>query len=216
MRRAARPSTPCGGRSLADRRDAGRAWPGLALLLLMSSVMLAAAPQAALDWQAASTWREPWRWWTAALVHVDSSHLLANGLGALAVAWFGHAAGCDRRDTAAWFIAWPLTQALLVLDPRLSQALGLSGVLHAGVAVAALSLVLRGHGLPRLLGAAVLLGLLAKLVGEAAWLAPVRMMPGWDFPVAVAMHASGAAAGLLCAGVAWATRPRGPIRTMPP
>lgn len=201
------------------------AWPALALGLLLLSLLLAAAPRGVLDWQARVSWLEPWRWWTAPLVHLSAFHLAANAAGALVLGLFGRAAGCGPRETLAWAAAWPLTQALLVLDPRLQQAAGLSGVLHAGVAVAATHLVLdargaaadRGRDAPgaaRWLGVAVWAGLLLKLLGETAWQAPVAPPANTDFPIAVAMHASGAGAGLLCGVVAWATGRRARIRTI--
>jgi hypothetical protein len=54
----------------------------------------------------------------------------------------------------------------------------------------------------RLIGAAVLGGLVVKLVLEQPWHAPVRTLASWDVPVAVAAHATGAAAGLACGAAA--------------
>jgi hypothetical protein len=51
----------------------------------------------------------------------------------------------------------------------------------------------------RWIGVAVAAGLLAKLVQEQAWVAPVQRLAGWDFPVVVAAHAAGALAGTGCA-----------------
>jgi hypothetical protein len=85
-------------------------------------------------------------------------------------------------------------------------------VLHAGVAVAAAGLVARERGRRRAVGALVLAGLLLKLLDEQALGEPARLLPGWDFPVAVLAHATGAAAGLACAAAAWAAsrRPAAP------
>lgn len=200
---------------MAERDGRGAwAWPALALGLLLLSLLLTGAPRGALEWQARLSWHEPWRWWTAPLVHLSTTHLAANAAGALVLGLFGRAAGCGPRETLAWAAAWPLTQLLLVLDPRLEQAAGLSGVLHAGVAVAALHLVLGARGAARWLGVAVWAGLLLKLLGETAWQSPVVPSAGTDFPIAVAMHASGAGAGLLCGVVAWATGRRARVRTI--
>lgn len=183
-------------------------------MLALGALVGTALPTPALDWQTDKAWHEPWRWWTASWAHLDRPHLLANLAGAAAVAGFGWAARCSRRDAGAWLAAWPLTQGLLLLAPGAIRVAGMSGVLHAGVAVAAVSLIARERGRARAIGALVLAGLLLKLLGEEAWIAPERSLPGWDFPVAVLSHASGAAAGLLCAAVAWATSRRSGAPTM--
>lgn len=164
-------------------------------------------PREALDWQPARAWSEPWRWLTAAWVHLDRAHLLASLAGAAVVAAFGGAARCGTRDALAWACAWPMAHGGLLLAPQLQHVAGASGVLHAGVAVAA-GRLLAGRGRGRTIGALVLAGLLLKLLAERPWVAPLQPMSGWDFPVAVAVHVSGVAAGLACAAVAWATSPR--------
>ena len=138
-------------------------------------------------------------------MHADGAHLLANLAGAAVLAVFGLAARCPWHEALAWTLAWPLTHGLLLLDPGLTPYAGLSGVLHAGAAVAGAGLVLRERGRTRALGALVLAGLILKLLGEEAWVASARALPGWPFPVAVLAHATGAAAGLLCVAVTWAT-----------
>lgn len=167
-------------------------------------------------------------------MHLSDGHLAANVLGCAVVGAFGHlgaravgavpgerppGATAERptatvaRDWAlAWLAAWPLTHALLLADPRLTGYAGLSGVLHAGVAVAALGLVVQGRGRVRLVGTAVLGGLLVKLTLEAPWRAPVQALAHWEVPVAVAAHASGAAAGLGCAAVALLVRQHATMR----
>lgn len=184
-------------------------WLLLCAALGLGSLAAAAAPPGLLDWQPGLALTQPWRWFTAAWVHLDRAHLAANLSGAAVLALFGRAAGCSARDALAWLCAWPLTHGLLLWAPQLQHYAGASGVLHAGVAVAAFGLVTRGTGRRRAIGALVLAGLALKLLHEQALGPPVRLLPGWDFPVAVLGHATGAAAGLACAGVAWATsRPR--------
>jgi rhomboid family GlyGly-CTERM serine protease len=168
----------------------------------------------AWDWQATRIVAEPWRLLSAAFVHLSAQHLLANLAGAGVLAAFGWAARSTASDTAAWLLAWPLGHALLRVQPGLTHYAGLSGVLHAGVAVAAFGLLLRAQGRRRAVGAAVLAGLALKLLGEQAWRGAAQTVPQWDFPVAVAAHASGAAAGLACAAVAWVTSRRAARRTM--
>lgn len=181
-----------------------RAWAYLAIGLALAALALWAAPREALDWQPALVATQPWRLWTAAFVHLSPLHLQANLLGCAAVAVFGVVAGVPRSAFWAWLAAWPLTHAALALQPQLLHYGGLSGLLHAGVAVVALHLIWREQGQRRLIGWAVLAGLAAKLLSEQAWLAPTQVLAGWDIRIAPLAHLSGAIAGLLCAAVALA------------
>jgi membrane associated rhomboid family serine protease len=144
------------------------AWVVLSALLCVGAVVvtaisaesrgaLSASPVAsALDWQPALGLREPWRLWTCAWVHWSAAHLAVNAAGAIVVAFVGWRARLPALATAAWFVAWPLTQVLMACaDPeRLAAVMphyfGLSGVLHAGVVVLGLTLALpRPPGLAR-------------------------------------------------------------------
>jgi hypothetical protein len=118
-------------------------------------------------------------------------------------------ADCGRRAALAWALAWPLTQWTLLLQPTLASYGGLSGWLHAGVAVAAWQLLRGDRGQRRWIGAALLAGLLAKVVLEAPWLGALRAVPGWDIAIAPLAHAGGAAAGMLCALVCGVGGPDG-------
>lgn len=182
------------------------AWPwacagaGLLSALLFAHDVLAGPNGAwapALDWRPERAWQAPWRAWTAALVHHGPQHLAANLAGCAVVGWFGYAAGLGGRALLATAAAWPLTQALLLCTPELSRYGGMSGVLHAAVAVAVVSLVTTGPGRPRWVGLAVGSGLLAKVLLEAPWRGAVQELPGWDVPVAVAAHATGLVSGTL-------------------
>ena len=102
------------------------------------------------------------------------------------------------REALAGLIALPLTQLGLLLRPDLLRYAGLSGVLHALVAIAALTLLMRG-GRERLVGAGILAGLAIKLALEAPLGPALRPTPGFDFPVAPFAHLCGALAGV----VAW-------------
>jgi rhomboid family GlyGly-CTERM serine protease len=186
----------CAGLSLVSAlvflHDAGRApgqaWAGL------------------LEWRAERIWSEPWRLLTAAFVHYGWQHLAYNLAGGAVVALFGWAGRLPGRFALALALAWPLTHALLLAAPGLARYGGLSGVLHAAVAVAAVALMLQGGRRQRAVGAAVWAGLLVKVLLEQPWAGAVQTMPGWDIPVAVAAHAAGLAsgtlAGLLAAGLA--------------
>ncbi len=205
-----------------------QAW--LALCALAAGGALAAwvLPAAWLDWQPALAWQQPWRWWTAAFVHWSPLHLGANLAGCAVLATFGAAARLPRRATLAWALAWPLTQGALLLQPALTHYGGLSGVLHAGVAVAAMHLLAAPRprrAATRAIGAAVLGGLVLKLLLERPWAGPLAHPAGWDIALAPLAHAAGAAAGTACAAACaagWALRRRvrpgrpGAAATMPP
>jgi rhomboid family GlyGly-CTERM serine protease len=177
-------------------------WLAMTASLAGAAAALWSAPRELLDWQPARALDEPWRLWSAAFVHWTPWHLGANLLGCAVVAAFGAAARAPLRATAAWLIAWPLSHAALALQPALTSYGGLSGVLHAGVAIAAWHLLRHDTGSRRTIGAAVMAGLVVKLLLEKPWGAPTQQVSGWDFPVAPLAHATGAIAGLVCAALA--------------
>jgi rhomboid family GlyGly-CTERM serine protease len=183
----------------AGLRPSPRAWAGLSVGLALGALALWSVSRESLDWQPALAWSQPWRLWTAAFVHLSPLHLQANLLGCAVVAAFGIVARLPGRATWAWLAAWPLTHAALALQPSLLHYGGLSGLLHAGVAIAAWQLAWRAPRRSRLIGWAVFAGLVAKLVLERAWVGPTQAVAGWDFPVAPLAHLTGAVAGLLCA-----------------
>jgi rhomboid family GlyGly-CTERM serine protease len=190
-------------------------WLVLSAGLLVAATVGWFAPRAALDWQPALALAEPWRAWTAAAVHWSPWHLGINALGCVVVAVFGVTAGVPGRSALAWFAAWPLGHVALALQPALTSYGGLSGVLHAGVAVAAWHLTRHDAAVARRrVGALVLGGLAVKIALESPWGAPTRQVPGWDFAVAPLAHATGAVSGLVCAwladGAASRTAPRRP------
>ncbi len=139
------------------RHDDGGAWVTLAAVLGVSAVMvtaiaaeshgpLAAAPIAiALDWQPALGLHQPWRLWSAAWVHWSGAHLGVNLAGLAVIAAVGWRARASLAATSAWCLAWPLTQALMMvagagLAAVMPHYAGLSGVLHAGAVVLGLAL----------------------------------------------------------------------------
>lgn len=188
------------------------AWPLLAAALAAGALLAWRLPTGGLDWQPALAFGQPWRAWSAAFVHWSATHLGANLLGALVVALYGLAARVPPAAALAWLAAWPLTQVGLLARPDLLHYGGLSGVLHAGVAVAGVWLVLDEHGMRRAVGAAVLGGLVLKALLEAPWGPALRHPAGWDIAIAPAAHASGVIAGLGCAlcvrAAAWRRRRR--------
>ena len=183
-------------------RRPGAGWCVVALLLALGSALAQARPSTSIDWQPGLVASQPWRAFSAEFVHYSTLHLAGNAAGLALVAAFGVAARAPWWLALAWFAAWPLTQLGLLWQPELSHYGGLSGVVHAGVAIVALHLVLHGH---RWVGGAVLAGLLAKVVSESPWGAPLRYPPGWDIAIAPFAHASGLVAGTACALLAEAS-----------
>jgi rhomboid family GlyGly-CTERM serine protease len=174
----------------------------LTAALAAAAAVLWLAPRVALDWQPSRALVQPWRAWSAAFVHWTPWHLAANLFGCAVVAAFGIAVRVPVRASVAWLVAWPLSHIALGLQPQLSSYGGLSGVLHAGVAIATWHLVAHERGTRRRIGWAVMAGLAVKLLLERPWGAPTQTVPGWDFPVAPLAHVSGALAGLACAALA--------------
>jgi rhomboid family GlyGly-CTERM serine protease len=191
------------------KAPASRAWIALACLLALGSLAAWPAPRAAIDWQPSLWFSQPWRAWTAATVHYSPLHLGANLAGLLLVAALGAVADLRLRSVAAWGAAWPLTQIGLLWRPELLHFGGLSGVLHAGVAVVAVHLIAVGPRQRRGIGLAILAVLVGKLLSESPWGPALRQPEGWDIAVAPFAHASGVACGLVCGGLAGLWGPRG-------
>ncbi|MDE2159763.1 MAG: rhombosortase, partial [Burkholderiales bacterium] len=185
-----------------------RAWVALAALLAAGALAARWLPAPALDWEPALALTQPWRAWTAAFVHWSGLHLGANLAATAVVGALGVAARLPDRAALAWFAAWPLTQLTLLARPDLLHYGGLSGVLHAGVAVAAAWLLLDARGARRAVAAAIAAGLVAKLVLEQPWGPALRWGGGWDFPVAPWAHLGGAIVGAALGTGAWLTRRR--------
>ncbi|MEO6031957.1 MAG: rhombosortase [Burkholderiaceae bacterium] len=182
---------------------APRAWAGLALLLGSCALAGWGLERGRLDWQPALAMAQPWRAFSAVAVHYSTTHLLVN-LGAVAlVAALGLAARVSWPGVWAWLAAWPLTQFGLWLRPDLAHYGGLSGVLHAGVAVLAMHLLIAGTRAQRSIGALVLAGLCLKVLSESPWGPALRAAPHWGISVAPLAHASGLVMGVLCAAFAY-------------
>jgi rhomboid family GlyGly-CTERM serine protease len=177
-----------------------RAWAALAALLCIGALIAWRVPHDLIDWEPALALSQPWRALSAVFVHYSAMHLGANLAGGVLVGALGHAARMPLRGTLAWAAAWPLTQLSLALQPELQHYGGLSGVLHAGVAVVAVHLVRTRER--RLLGSVMLAVLLAKVLSETPWAGALRYPAGWDIAVAPLAHAGGLACGVLCAVIA--------------
>ena len=132
----------------------GVAWLAVTALLCVGAIVVAIGGglanftpwSMALDWMPNIEWPQPWRLWTSAWVHWTRAHLAVNLAGAAIVGAVGWRARAPASAALAWFIAWPLTQGLMVLpdSAMMAKAMpfygGLSGVLHAGVIVLGLAL----------------------------------------------------------------------------
>lgn len=129
----------------------------------------------------------------AALVHLNERHLLANLAGCAVLGWLGQRAGMSMPQALAWLLAWPLGQLALLAGPPLAHYGGLSGWLHAGSALIIVSLLMQGRR-ERLIGAALLAGLLAKLTLEQPFAAP-RFDPDWGFAPVPFAHLAGSVIG---------------------
>ena len=185
------------------------AWWGLSALAAGGALATLGINPVGLRWQPELAWTQPWRCITAAWVHWSGLHLVANLVGTALVAALGTVAGCGRRAALAWALAWPISHMALLLQPALGSYGGLSGLLHAGVAVAGWQLLRGERGQRQAIGAAMLTGLALKLLLEAPWEGPLRTVAGWDIAIAPMAHASGSAAGLLCALACSVGKPAG-------
>jgi rhomboid family GlyGly-CTERM serine protease len=189
-------------------------WCALVVLLVVPSLAVFTSPalREAWVWRPELAEAEPWRAIGAAWVHLSARHLGANLAGAVLVGALGVASRLPLRAVLAWLLAWPLTQLGLLTVPDLARYGGLSGVLHAGVAVIAVELIARRRDRrDRHLGWAIAAVLAIKLVSEAPWRGPLAHPAGWDIAVAPAAHLSGALSGLLMALIVFALmhlRPR--------
>lgn len=153
-------------------------------------------PREALDWQPALFTLQPWRAVTAAFVHLTPLHLAANLAGCAALALLGWRAGLAPREAFAGLAALPLTQLGLLMLPELRHYAGLSGALHALAAIAALTLFTR-RSREHYVGAALVVGILIKLVLEHPLGPALRETADFDFAVAPFAHLVGTMAGAL-------------------
>jgi rhomboid family GlyGly-CTERM serine protease len=190
------------GAQVAWWRRPGRAWLALAGLLALGGALGYGRPEAtlaSLDWQPALALAEPWRMLSAAFVHYSLLHLIGNAAGLALTAAYGWVARVPPRIALAWLVAWPLTQLGLLVQPGLLHYGGVSGVVHAGVAIVTLHVIVAGH---RWVGGTILVMLFVKLATESPFGAPLQHVSGWDIALAPIAHATGVAAGLLCGAVA--------------
>ncbi|WP_077036736.1 rhombosortase [Pelomonas sp. KK5] len=189
---------------MARRLPLSLPWIALAVLLAAGSLLAWRIDPTALDWQGLRDPGWPWRAFTAAFVHWTPRHLYANLAGCAVLAALGWAARLPARCALAWLLAWPLSILALLARPELIAFGGASGVLHAGVAVAAVELMLmRGPGRERWIGIAIAVGLTLKVSGEDPLGPVMQRAEGWgEMPVVTLSHLTGAVIGAVLAAIA--------------
>lgn len=178
------------------------AWVGVTAWFVACAFLGWPVNREAIDWQPALAFTHPWRAFTAVGVHYSLQHLIGNLAGVALAGVFGVAALVPARMAWAWLAAWPLTQLGLLVKPELAHYGGLSGVVHAGVAIVIVFVLATGTRKQRLVGSAVLIGFCGKLLSESPWGEALRQPAGWDIAVAPIAHATGALAGATCALIA--------------
>jgi hypothetical protein len=176
-------------------------WLSLCLLHAVASMLVwwAGAPVAqALTWRADTWVQHPWTLWTTPWVHIHTPHLIGNQLAVGALAAMAWLIRPNVVASLAWLLAWPVVALALPWWPHIGYAVGLSGLIHAAVAVVAVQL-LWGHT-PRVprgrrWGGLLAAGLCAKLALEQGWHWPVVWSNSANMSVVQAAHLSGAVAG---------------------
>lgn len=170
-------------------------WPLLAQSLVMR-------PDAGIG-------QAPWVWWSTVWLHGSVPHLLRNLAGLGLVAALGGLIRPSRTVALAAWLAWPLTQLGMLMQPTLGSYVGLSGVLHASVVVLALHALTKPSRQPlhpheqrpipalRLGAIALLLGMAAKVLMENPWGDALVASAASAINVAPWAHLSGCAAGVL-------------------
>jgi len=184
------------------------AWCALAALLVAGTLLAQAVPATAIDWQPGLAWRQPWRWWSAAFVHYSPAHLAGNLLATVLVGAYGWAARAPLAMALAWWVAWPLTHLALAGQADLPHYGGLSGLMHAGVAIVNVHLLANGQRAQRFIGGWGAVLLVAKVVSETPWRGGIQHSPDWDIAIAPVAHLSGLLAGLACGVVGEVLRRR--------
>ena len=152
---------------------------------------------AQLIWRADEWADRPWSLWTSAWVHMNTQHLISNQLAVGALAAMAWVLKPGLRASLAWLLTWPIIPLVLPYWPHIGYYAGLSGLIHAAVAVVGVYL-LAGHAavpMARRWGLLLWLGLLVKLLVERAWHWPVVWSDNLGLSVVQSAHLVGAVAG---------------------
>jgi len=182
-------------------------WLSLCLLHAVASMLVwwAGAPVGqALTWRADTWGQHPWTLWTTPWVHINTPHLIGNQLAVGAFAAMAWLVRPNAVASVAWLLAWPTVALVLPLWPHIGYSVGLSGLIHAAVAVVAVHLLLRQDPFvprSRRWGGFLVAGLCAKLALEQGWHWPVVWSNSADMSVVQAAHLTGAVAGAVFSAV---------------
>jgi rhomboid family GlyGly-CTERM serine protease len=178
------------------------AWLAVGALLAAGSLLALAVPAAWLDWSRTPAGMPWWRLVSAAWPHLSQAHLALNLVALAAVAALGVLLRVRTAQAIAWLACWPLTHAALWLQPEITRYAGMSGVLHAGVAICAVAACREPDRLAKAVGGMLLAGLALKVVIEAPWSRPLQESAALGITVVPLAHAAGAVLGLLAGVVA--------------
>jgi rhomboid family GlyGly-CTERM serine protease len=173
------------------------AWLAVCALLGAGALLVRAFPAASLDWSRAQAGVQGWRLVSAAWPHLSLGHLALNLVALAAVAALGGLLRVRTAQAIAWLACWPLTHAALLLQPEIVRYAGLSGVLHAGVAICAVAACREPDRLAKAVGWMLLAGLALKVLIEAPWSRPLQHSAALGIAVVPLAHTAGAAFGLL-------------------
>ncbi len=153
-----------------------------------------------------------WRLFTGGFVHLGALHAAVNAsaAGLLLALARRFALGCELVRNV--LLGAVLVNVLLFVFSRdVGFAAGLSGALHAAAVALGLRLLFSDHSefdaagrrMARGIGGLLLALIGLKLYAEHGWRTPIALERWWAFPVVVAAHLAGAAAGVVLAAWPW-------------
>lgn len=150
-------------------------------------------------WRADDWTDRPWSLWTSAWVHMNTQHLISNQLAVGALAAMAWVLRPGLRASLAWLVTWPLIPLVLPYWSHIGYYAGLSGLVHAAVAVVGVYLVAGRANVPmaRRWGLMLLGGLWVKLLIERGWHWPVVWSDNLGISVVQASHLVGAVFGMV-------------------
>ncbi|MGC4062988.1 MAG: rhomboid family intramembrane serine protease [Aquabacterium sp.] len=184
-------------------------WWLISLLLALPAWWMGWVPldQAPSTWPAqAQSWalhpdaglrQPPWVWWSAAWLHGSALHLHRNLAALGLIALLATASEVSPRTALVWALAWPLTHLGMLLEPGLHTYVGMSGVLHAGLAALCLQQLESGASRwHKWLAWFLLACLVGKILMENPWHNVLSRPATSDITVAPWAHLSGSVAGI--------------------
>jgi rhomboid family GlyGly-CTERM serine protease len=186
-----------------------RAAIGLALVLL---ALQALVPGDALEYQRSALARQPWRFLTGHLVHINWPHALINAAALwIVVRLYARDLSASRQAIALAVSALAISAALAWLHPAIAWYRGLSGALHGLFFAGAVTWLLteRPRSLRRLwMPALLFVGGWMKVVFEQPHDGSLPRSDWLGAAVVPQAHLFGAACGTLLGALFAATKPR--------